>query len=78
MALAAKIIRAVLLGLVDFRVVIEELNSEKMQRDPEIHMLVYKTSIFMHMPSDRSKFAAEKAKPRSMCPVRDCTLHYMI
>ena len=78
MAVAAKVIGAVRLGLVDIRVVIEELNTEKMQRDPEIHMLVYEASIFKHMPSDRSEFAVEKAKPRSMCPVRDCTLHYMI
>jgi len=31
--------------------------------------LVYETSIFKHMPSENSKFAVEKAKPRSMCPV---------
>ena len=73
MAVAAKVIGAVRLGLVDIRVVIEELNTEEMQRDPEIHMLVYETSIFKHMPSDNSQFAVEKAKPRSMCPVRQST-----
>ena len=76
MAVAAKVIGAVRLGLVDIRVVIEELNTEEMQRDPEVHMLVYETSIFKHMPSDNSKFAVEKAKPRSMCPVRESILRY--
>ena len=61
MAVAAKVIGAVRLGLVDIRVVIEELNTEKMQRDPEVHMLVYETSIFKHTPSDNSKFTVEKA-----------------
>ena len=74
MAVTAKVIGAVRLGLVDIRVVIEELNTDEMQRDPEIHMLVYETSIFKHMPSENSKFAVEKAKPRSMCPVRESTL----
>ena len=77
MAVAAKVIGAVRLGLVDIRVVIEELNTQEMQRDPDIHMLVYETSIFKHMPSDNSKFAVEKAKPRSMCPVRESTLRYI-
>ena len=76
MAVAAKVIGAVRLGLVDIRVVIEELNTDEMQRDAEIHMLVYETSIFKHMPSENSKFAVEKAKPRSLCPVRESTLNY--
>ena len=37
---AAKVIGAVRLGLVDIRVVIEELNTEEMKRVPEIFMLV--------------------------------------
>ena len=76
MAVAAKVIGAVRLGLVDIRNVIEELNTEEMQRDPEIHMLVYETSIFKHMPSHNSKFAVEKAKPRAMSPVRESALHF--
>ena len=77
MAVAAKVIRgAVRLGRVDIRVVIEELNTEEMQRDLEIHMLVYETSIFKHIPSNNSKFAVEKAKPRSMCPVIESALRY--
>jgi len=69
MAVAAKVIGAVRLGLVDIRVVIEELNTEEMQRDPEIHMLVYETSIYNNMPSHNSKFAEEKSKPRSTSSV---------
>ena len=69
MAVAAKVIGAVRLGLVDVRVVIEELNTEEMQRVPEIHMLVYEVSIHNNMPSQTTKFAVEKTKPRSMCPV---------
>ena len=69
MADAAKVIGAVRLGLVDIRVVIEELNTEEMQRDPEIHMLVYETSIYNNLPSRNSKFALEKSKPRSTSPV---------
>ncbi|KAL9986288.1 hypothetical protein ACROYT_G000412 [Oculina patagonica] len=69
MAVAAKVLGAVRLGLVDIRVVIEELDTEEMQRVPEIHMLVYEVSIYKHMPSHNSKFAVEKTKPRSMNPV---------
>ena len=70
MAVAAKVIGAVHLGLVDIRVVIKDLDTEEMQRDPEIHMQLHKVSIYKHMPSHNPKFAAEKAKPRSMNPVR--------
>ena len=69
MAVAAKVIGAVRLGLVDIGAVIEELNTEEMQRDPEIHMLVYETSIYNNMPSHTSKFALEKSKPRSTSAV---------
>ena len=67
---AAKVIRAVRLGLVDIKIVIEELNTEKMQQVPEIYMLLHEASIHNNMPSQNSKFAVEKAKPRSMKPVR--------
>ena len=69
MAVAAKVIGAVRLGLVDIRVVIEELNTEEMKRVPEIFMLVYETSIYNNMPSLNSAFAVEKSKPRSTSPV---------
>ncbi|KAJ7369399.1 hypothetical protein OS493_039362 [Desmophyllum pertusum] len=60
MAVAAKVIGAVRLGLVDIRVVIEELDTEEMQRVPEIHMQVYEVLKYKHMPSHYSKFAVEK------------------
>ncbi|XP_022780378.1 kelch-like protein 12, partial [Stylophora pistillata] len=65
MAVAAKVIGAVRLGLVDIRVVIEELNTEEMQRDPEIHRQLHETSLYNNMPSCSSKFAEERSKPRS-------------
>ena len=74
MAVAAKVIGAVRLGLVDIKDVIEELNTEEMQSVPEIHMLVYDTFLYNYSPSNSSKFAQEKAKPRSMSPVRKTTL----
>ena len=70
MAVAAKVIGAVRLGLVDIRVVIEELDTEEMQLDPEIHLLVYEASLHNNKPCHNSKFAADKAKPRSTNPVR--------
>ena len=70
MAVAAKVIGAVRLGLVDIRVVIEELDTEEMQQDPDIHMLVYQTSIYNNSPSRYSRFAAEKTEPRSTSTVR--------
>ena len=73
MAVAAKVIGAVRLGLVDIKDVIEELNTEEMQSVPEIHMLVYDTFLYNYSPSNSSKFAQEKAKPRSMSPVRKTT-----
>ncbi|KAJ7384523.1 hypothetical protein OS493_021152 [Desmophyllum pertusum] len=69
MAAAAKVIGAVRLGLVDIRVVIEELNTEEMQRDPQILMELNEVLMYNNMPSHNSKFASEKAKPRSMNPV---------
>ena len=67
---AAKVLGAVRLGLVDIKIVIEELNTEEMQQVPEIYMLLHEASIHNNMPSQNSKFAVEKAKPRSMKPVR--------
>ena len=69
MAVAAKVIGAVRLGLVDIGVVIEELDTEEMKGDAEIFMLVYETSIYNNLPSRNSKFAEEKGKPRSTSPV---------
>ena len=71
MAVAAKVIGAVRLGLVDIRVVIEELNSEEMKGDPEIYKQVYEASVHSNMPSNFSKFAEERTKPRSTSQVSE-------
>ena len=70
MAVAAKVIGAVRLGLVDIKIVIEELNTEEMQQVPEINMLLQELVMHNCMPSHKSKFAVEKMKPRSMSSVR--------
>ena len=77
MAVAAKVIGAVRLGLVDIRDVIEELDAEEMQQVPEIHMLLHESLLHNNRPLNGSKFALEKAKPRSMKPVRT-NPHYYI
>ena len=69
MAVAAKVIGAVRLGLVDIKEVIRELNTEEMQRVPEIFMLLHKSLLHTCMPSKSSTFAVEKAKLRSSGPV---------
>ncbi|XP_068692349.1 kelch-like protein 3 [Montipora foliosa] len=69
MPVAAKVIGAVRLGLVDIKDVIEELDTEEMQVIPEIHTLLHRTLIHNYRPSNRSTFSLEKAKPRSMSPV---------
>ena len=72
MVVAAKVIGAVRLGLVDIRVVLEELNTEEMQRDPQIHKQVYEALVHNNMPSNLSKFTEERAKPRSTSQVSKC------
>ena len=74
MAVAAKLIGAVRLGLVDIKTVIEELSTEEMQRVPEIYMQLSEATIYSNIPSHQFKFSMEKAKPRSMKAVRK--LHY--
>ncbi|XP_068740708.1 kelch-like protein 3 [Montipora capricornis] len=69
MGVAAKVIGAVRLGLVEIKDVVKELDTEEMQVIPEIHLLVYKTLLHNCLPSSSSKFALEKAKPRSISPV---------
>ena len=46
MAVAAKVIGAVRLGLVDIKVVIEEMDNEEMERVPEIHKQIYEALIY--------------------------------
>ena len=66
---AAKVIGAVRLGLVDIKEVIRELNTEDMQRVPEIHLLLHESLLHTCMPSVSSKFAVEKSKLRSTSKV---------
>ena len=69
MDVAAQVIGAVRLGLVDIKDVIEELDTEEMQAIPELHMLLHRTVIHNCRPLSSSAFALEKARPRSMNPV---------
>ena len=71
MDVAAQVIGAVRLGLVDVKDVIEELDTEEMQVISEINMLLQRTLIYNQRPSRSSAFALEKGKPRSMSSVGD-------
>ncbi|XP_067016973.1 kelch-like protein 18 isoform X3 [Acropora muricata] len=66
---AAQVIGAVRLGLVDISDVIEELRTEEMQVIPEINMLLQETLIHNCRPSSSSAFTLEKGKPRSTSSV---------
>ena len=68
-SVAAKIIGAVRLGLVDTKCVVEELNTEEMQRVPGIKTLCLETLVHSKMPSPSSKFSVEKTRPRSTTSV---------
>ena len=63
---AAKVIGAVRLGLVDSKDVIEELDTEEMKAIPEINMLLQEALIRNCRPSTSSALALEKGKPGSM------------
>ncbi|XP_020627830.1 kelch-like protein 14 [Orbicella faveolata] len=69
MAVAAKVIGAVRLGLVDIRVVIEELDTEEMERISEIQKHLVEALIHSYMPFRHPKFALEKTKTRLTRPV---------
>ena len=69
MAVAAKVIGSVRLGLVNIREVIKELNSEEMKRVPEIHTLLHESLLYSYIPSS-SAFGEEKGKMRSSSSVR--------
>ncbi|XP_068693665.1 kelch-like protein 12 [Montipora foliosa] len=64
MGVAAKVIGAVRLGLVDIRNVITELNAEEMKQLPEIKNLLLQSLLYSYSPSS-STFSEEKAKLRS-------------
>ena len=69
MPFAAKVIGAVRLGLVDTKDVVDELNTEEMQRVPEIQTLMCEKLLHNNMPSASSRCAVEKTRPRSTTPV---------
>ena len=70
MAVGAKVMGAVRLGLVDIRVVIDELDTEQMKRVPEIYSLVHEELIHSYMPSRDPNFAREKTRTRANSPVK--------
>ena len=67
--LAAKVIGAVRLGLVDIREMIRELSPAEMQQVPGIHTLLYESLLYSYIPSS-SAFGEEKEKIRSTSSVR--------
>ena len=68
MAVAAKVIGAVRLGLVDTEVLIDELDTEEMQGDSEIAKQLLEVLVYNNSPS--RNVAVEKVKPRSTMAVR--------
>ncbi|XP_022803373.1 kelch-like protein 26 [Stylophora pistillata] len=81
MSFAAKVIGAVRLALVNIRELIAELDTEEMQRDPEVHMHLYSSLLYSYLPLRRPEFAAEKTKARSSKPVlvaiqQQAEMHY--
>ena len=74
---AAKVIGAARLGLVDARDVVEELNTEEMKRVPEIQVLMCEKLLHSNMPSPSSKFAVEKTRPRSITSVSAENLYFL-
>ena len=57
MAVAAKVIGAVRLGLVDIKIVIEELDKGEMERVPEIHKHLDEALIYSHCNVDTCRSA---------------------
>ena len=76
MEVAAKVIGAVRLGLVDIKVVIEGLDTKEMERVPEIYQQLHEALIYSHMPSPNPKFTLEKTKTRATSPVSVVGLYF--
>ena len=70
MAVAAKVIGAVRLGLADIGVVIDDLDTKKMKQLPEIYTQVYEAAVYKHRPSHKPQTATQQTKQRSKNPVR--------
>ena len=68
---AAKVLGAVRLGVVDIKDVIEELDTQEMQVIPEINKFLQRTLVHNQRPLRSYAFASEKGKPRSMSMVGD-------
>ena len=69
MAVAAKVIGAVRLGLADIKVVITTLNTKEMKEVPLIYTQVHEAAIYKHRPSHKPQAASQQTKPRSKNPV---------
>ena len=69
MAVAAKVIGAVRLGLADIGVVIDGLDTKKMKQLPEIYTQVYEAAIYKHRPSHKPQTVTQQTKQRSKNPV---------
>ena len=61
MAVAAKVIGAVRLGLADIGVVIDDLDTKEMKQLPEIYTQVYEAAIYKHRPTHKPRYTANKA-----------------
>ena len=77
MAVAAKVIGAVRLGLVDIRELIAELDTQEMRMLPEINTFLLESFLYSYRPSSSSEFATNKTKPRSMKSVRQTPLIFL-
>ena len=77
MAVAAKVIGAVRLGLVDIRELIAELDTQGMRMLPEINTFLLESLLYSHQLSSSSEFATNKTKPRSMKSVRQTPLIFL-
>ena len=74
MAVAAKVIGAVRLGLVNIREVVAELNTQDMRMIPEINTLLLESLLYSVEPSSSSEFGTNKTRSRSMKSVRQTLL----
>ena len=77
MAVAAKVIGAVRLGLVDIRELIAELDTQEMRMIPEVNTFLLESFLYSYRPSSSSEYATNKTKPRSMKSVRQTPLIFL-
>ena len=77
MTVAAKVIGAVRLGLVDIQELITELDTQEMRMLPEVNTFLLESLLYNYQPSSSSEFATNKTKPRSMKSVRQIPLIFL-